>query len=131
MGVYVNPGNDNFKESLNSDIYVDKSMLIHQLNKVIKTENKFVSVSRPRRFGKSMAGNMIASYYSIGCDSKELFSSLKISSDYLYLNKFNVLKFDMGAFYSIYPENTVSWLEKKIKKDLMITEHIFIILFSY
>ena len=63
MGVYVNPGNDNFKESLNSDIYVDKSMLIHQLNKVIKTENKFVSVSRPRRFGKSMAGNMIASYY--------------------------------------------------------------------
>ena len=121
MGVYVNPGNDNFKESLNSDIYVDKSMLIHQLNKVIKTENKFVSVSRPRRFGKSMAGNMIASYYSIGCDSKELFSSLKISSDYLYLNKFNVLKFDMGAFYSIYPENTVSWLEKKIKKDFIKT----------
>lgn len=119
MGIYVNPSNENFKESLNSDIYVDKTMLIHELNKVIKTENKLVSVSRPRRFGKSMAANMIASYYSLGCYSRGLFSSLKISSDFSYLNKLNVLKFDMGAFFNIYPENTVSWVEKKTKQDFI------------
>ena len=44
-------------------------------------EQKFICVSRPRRFGKSMALRMLAAYYSRGCDSRELFSGMKIESE--------------------------------------------------
>ena len=66
MGMYLNPGNNLFKRALNSKIYVDKSGLISYINEVIDTEQEFVCVSRPRRFGKSMAANMLAAYYSNG-----------------------------------------------------------------
>ena len=79
MGIYLNPKNIDFRQALNSQIYVDKSMLIENTNSVIYTEQKYVCVSRPRRFGKSMAANMLTAYYSRGCDSRELFSELKIS----------------------------------------------------
>ena len=60
-----------------SKIYIDKSMLIDYTNGNLFGENKAVCISRPRRFGKSMAANMLVAYYSRGCDSKELFSDLK------------------------------------------------------
>lgn len=78
MGIYLNQGNMLFKECLNAEIYVDKTRLIHFTNKIMNTENKLVCVSRPRRFGKSMALKMLAAYYSKGCDSKELFEPLKV-----------------------------------------------------
>ena len=74
MGIYVNPGNKGFWESVHSEIYVDKTGLIANTNKYINTEQKFICVSRPRRFGKSMALNMHAAYYSRGCDSRELYA---------------------------------------------------------
>ncbi|MBR4326715.1 MAG: AAA family ATPase, partial [Bacteroidales bacterium] len=70
MGIYLNPTNVNFKEVLASDIYVDKTMLISELNKFIDKGNKYVCVSRPRRFGKTIATNMLCAYYSKGCDSR-------------------------------------------------------------
>lgn len=60
MGIYLNPGNDAFKESLNSEIYVDKSGLIEYTNRVLGTSRKNICVSRPRRFGKSMAANRLS-----------------------------------------------------------------------
>ena len=54
MGSYLNPGSKGFQESLNSEIYVDKSGLIEKTNAVINTRQKFICVSRPRRFGKSI-----------------------------------------------------------------------------
>ena len=78
MGIYVNPGNTAFKEALNSMIYVDKSGLISYTNSVLNTKQKNLCVSRPRRFGKSMAADMLVAYYSKGCDSEELFTGLKI-----------------------------------------------------
>lgn len=55
MGFYVNPKNRGFWESIRSKIYVDKTGLISCTNEYINTEQKFICVSRPRRFGKSMA----------------------------------------------------------------------------
>ena len=69
MGLYVNPGNRQFKEVVNSPVYVDKSRLIDYTNSVLNTQRKNICVSRPRRFGKSMAADMLAAYYSKGCDS--------------------------------------------------------------
>ena len=63
MGSYLNPGNKGFRESLNSQIYVDKSGLIEQTNAVLDTREKYMCVSRPRRFGKSMAADMLTAYY--------------------------------------------------------------------
>lgn len=47
MGSYLNPGSKGFQESLNSEIYVDKSGLIEKTNAVINTRQKFICVSRP------------------------------------------------------------------------------------
>ena len=74
-------------------------MLIALLNGKIGTDDRFLCVSRPRRFGKTMAANMIAAYYSKGCDSHELFSDLKISKDSSYeenINKYAVIQLDMN-----------------------------------
>lgn len=76
MGIYLNPGNDGFLEAIRSEIYVDKTGLIAYTNKYLSTEQKFICVSRPRRFGKSMALRMLAAYYSLGCDSVKLFAGI-------------------------------------------------------
>lgn len=82
MGVFLNPRNDAFRQAIYEDIYVDKTMLIACMNKKIGEESsKYICVSRPRRFGKSMAANMLSAYYSRGCDSKELFKDYKIGRD--------------------------------------------------
>ena len=75
MGILLNPDNSDFKRAINSKIYIDKSELIQYTNSVINTEQRFICVSRPRRFGKSMAANMLTAYYSKGCDSRELFGN--------------------------------------------------------
>ncbi|MGN0677331.1 MAG: AAA family ATPase, partial [Ruminococcus sp.] len=112
MGIYLNPGNELFREVVNSEIYVDKTMLIDFTNRVLETTQKEICVSRPRRFGKSIAENMLVAYYSKGCDSKELFSKLKISKipDFeKYLNKYNVIYIDIQKFvkYSVMEEMIV------------------------
>ena len=76
MGIYLNPGDTSFQGSLRSKIYVDKSGLIAKTNDVICTEQKYVCVSRPRRFGKSMAANMLAAYYDTAEDTSELFEDV-------------------------------------------------------
>lgn len=84
MGFYVNPKNRGFWESIRSKIYVDKTGLISCTNEYINTEQKFICVSRPRRFGKSMALKMLAAYYSRGCDSADLFAGLQIEREETY-----------------------------------------------
>ena len=62
MGSYLNPGSKGFRESLNSEIYVDKTGLLEKTNAVLDTRQKFLCVSRPRRFGKSMAADMLTTF---------------------------------------------------------------------
>lgn len=103
MGVYLNAGNEKFAEATQTDIYIDKTNLIRYTNSVIRTLQKYVCVSRPRRFGKSMAANMLTAYYSRGCESKELFEGYAISSDISfekYLNQYNVIFLNMQEFLS-------------------------------
>ncbi len=102
MGRYFNPGNFGFQEALNSLIYVDKTGIIGFVNSVLNTKQKFMTVSRARRFGKSMATELLAAYYSKGCDSRELFKGLKAETLPTFekeLNKNNVIFFDFQAFW--------------------------------
>ena len=111
MGIYFNPDNAGFKEILKAEIYVDKTGMLSEINKFIDSGNKYICVSRPRRFGKTIAGNMISSYYSKGCDSRELFSHLKISSMPGFedkLNKYNVIKIDLnGEYQTVFDKNNL------------------------
>ena len=49
-------------EDIQSEIYVDKTGMIALLNRMIDTEQKYVCVSRPRRFGKSVFLSMMRTY---------------------------------------------------------------------
>ena len=103
MGIYLNPSEALLKRAVNSRIYVDKSMILHELNQLLNTEDCFVCVARPRRFGKSMAGNMIAAYYSKTANSRPILEKLKIAQtpDFeTYMNAFNVIYIDVNACYS-------------------------------
>ncbi len=120
MGRYLNPGNTLFRKALNSQIYVDKSELISYTNRVINSEQQYVCVSRPRRFGKSMAANMLAAYYSREIDSKNLFKGLKIEQDASFekhLNQYNVIFLNMQKFLS--KTHDVSKMEKLLETYLL------------
>lgn len=103
MGSYLNPGNTKFIQSVNSEIYVDKTELIKYTNRVCNTMQRYVCVSRPRRFGKSVTADMLAAYYSRGCNSQELFSGLKIAKDAnfeVHLNRYDTIFLNMQEFLS-------------------------------
>lgn len=103
MGHYLNPGTGLFEMSLRSEIYIDKSRLIEQTNRYIKTQQRYLCVSRPRRFGKSMALDMLAAYYDRMEDTKNVFDKLKIHQAQSYdqhLNQYDVMRINMQEFLS-------------------------------
>ena len=113
MGRYLNPGNEGFAETVSSEIYIDKTDMISYTNRVLESESKYVCVSRPRRFGKSIAAKMLVAYYSKGCDSREIFEKLSISkqpSFDKYLNKYDVIRLDIQWMYSV-AENKIPLIE--------------------
>lgn len=98
MGLYLNPGNESFASLVKSDTYVDKTGLISYMNGLIGKEKHLIASSRPRRFGKTIAVKMLTSYYSRGCDSREIFSGLEIAKDASFeqhLNQYDVISLDI------------------------------------
>lgn len=98
MGRFVNPDNSAFQVALNSKIYIDKTGLLEYTNSVLDTTDAYICNSRPRRFGKSYAANMLSAYYSKGCDSEQMFSKLQISKmqDFkVHLNRYDVIHIDI------------------------------------
>lgn len=122
MGIYLNPGNKSFWEAVRSRIYVDKTNLIACTNQMINTDEKYVCVSRPRRFGKSMTLAMLAAYYSVGCDSAELFYGRKIESHETFrehLNQYDVIYLNMQRFLIRAKKmNVTDYLEKVVIAEL-------------
>lgn len=101
MGRFVNLDNSAFQVALNSRIYVDKTGLLKYTNSVLDTMEGYICNSRPRRFGKSYAANMLAAYYSKGAESEQMFTGLEISKDpefKKHLNKYDVIHIDVQWF---------------------------------
>ena len=124
MGIYLNPGFDNLMTDRRGDNYIDKSMLIKELNGFIGKPDPLICVSRPRRFGKTMAANMICAYYTKGCDSHEAFRGLKIADDPSFeehINRYNVIKFDLASMAGRRRGglNTVQTIEKYVVADFI------------
>ena len=103
MSFYLNK-NINFSNYVNDPIFIDKSNLIVNTNNYLSSPSmKFMCVTRPRRFGKTMTLSMLNAYYSKGCDSKVIFDKLNIANDSSYiehLNKHNVIWIDMSSLYT-------------------------------
>ena len=85
---------NSFTEVANYKYFVDKSDFIEKVNGNIKTPSKYLCITRPRRFGKTINAMMLACYYSKNADFKKLFDKLEISKSDSYLehlNKHNVI----------------------------------------
>ena len=124
MGCYVNPNNGSFKQALNSEIYVDKSLLIEKTNEIIGSKESKLCVTRPRRFGKTIDANMLVAYYSKGAASSCLFDSLKISRTNTYwehLNKYHVIFLNMQNFLSASKNmnEMIQFLSKRVIRELI------------
>ena len=120
MGTYLNPGYMAYEEALNSEIYVDKTEMILFLNSVLRTNQKYVSVSRPRRFGKTMAADMISAYYDREADSRKLFENRKLSQKAAWdehLGKYDVIRIVMTDF--IREDTTVQDGLNKMKRRIL------------
>ena len=124
MGMYLNIGNAGF-QSVRKGFYVDKSGLISFMNGTLGTKDKLTCVSRPRRFGKSFATQMLCAYYDKSCDSRNLFCDLKIAGDPAFeefLNQYDVIYLDITWFISIEKDvrNTVAYLQEQVIKELSV-----------
>ena len=123
MGVYLNPGYDAFQMSVNDEIYMDKSGIIAFVNGRIGKRKRFICVSRPRRFGKSMAAEMLSAYYDRSCDSGELFQNLEIAKDktfHQHMNAYDVFFLNVQQFLSGAGSvnKLVEYLQAEVLKEL-------------
>jgi len=115
-----------FQDAVNSEIYVDKSMLIDKVSEKIGTSSKHLCITRPRRFGKSVNAHMLGAYYTKGMDSGQLFEKLEIADAEEYekhRNKHNVVFLDLSKqpdFCTNYHEY-ISAVIEGLREDL--TEH--------
>ena len=110
MGVYLNSSSAYglFQEDYSLTYYIDKTEILSELVPLIELRKnirersgdnkgkglKYVAITRPRRFGKTVMANMIASFFGKGVDSHEEFDTLKVSKYPWYkkhLNQHNVI----------------------------------------
>lgn len=124
MGNYLNPDIITFTEAVESDIYVDKTELLKYTNSILRTTQKYICISRPRRFGKSITANMLAAYYECEQDSKELFSKFKISISENFekhLNQYDTILLNMQEFLSKTKniEEMIELVKKSVIWDLL------------
>lgn len=120
MGRFLNPDNNAFQKAVHSQIYIDKTGLLSYTNKVLDTKQAFICNSRPRRFGKSTAADMLTAYYSKGSDSAQLFANFSISTDpsfQQHLNQYNVIHFDVQWFMD--SDKDINLIVEKIQKTII------------
>ena len=126
MSIYVNPNVQAFEEAINSDIFVDKTEMLLDINEVVGTKQKYISVSRPRRFGKTMAADMICSYYGKSKKNRALFKERKLAQINpeawdKYLGKYNVIRLLMTDFVKkdVTVSDSIGLISKRILDELV------------
>ena len=140
MGVYLNSKKPYllFREDFSSTYFVDKTEILKELVPLVELKenvieksgehggkgHKYVCITRPRRFGKTVMANMISSYFGKGINSSEVFRGLKVSGCDGYekhLNKHNVIHImfnelpDECTTYAQY----ISRIKKRLISDLV------------
>ncbi|MDO5425853.1 MAG: AAA family ATPase [Eubacteriales bacterium] len=125
MGFYLNSqaAGALYQGEAGQTYFVDKSEMLKELFPLVKAGNKHICLTRPRRFGKTVMANMVVSFFSKACDTKELFDRLAIAGaeEYeTYRNQYNVVHISFNDV----PRNCVSYaqyigrIEEHLLKDL-------------
>lgn len=101
MGMFLNSETPalNYREIAADPLFVDKTELLAELLPYVNRINKYLCFTRPRRFGKSVMANMVATYFGKTIDSRELFDSLNIAKWHGYpkhLNQYDVIYIDFS-----------------------------------
>ncbi|MGL4346226.1 MAG: AAA family ATPase [Cellulosilyticaceae bacterium] len=126
MQIYLNTNKSlqNYQDLCRSKYFVDKSLIIEALNERIGTADKYLCITRPRRFGKSSVADMLSAYYSKAVDAAPIFDTLKISTCKGYnqhLNQYNVINIsfnersEVGDTY----EDYIKMIRENLKRDLV------------
>ena len=109
MGNILNPTRENSFTRLvkfkDNDIFVDKTDFIEKMSAKINKDKRFIAVTRPRRFGKTVTANMLLTYYSKEFVGQNIFDNLKISNEKSYeehLNKYDVIYIDMNSIDGLF-----------------------------
>ena len=109
MGNILNPVEGNSFVDLvmlkDEDIFVDKTDFIAKISDNIQKNKRFIAITRPRRFGKTVTADMLLAYYSKGYADHKIFENLKISKAKSYadhLNKYDVIYIDMNSIKDKY-----------------------------
>lgn len=97
MAVYLNTDSsyEDFRMLRNDIFFVDKSAIIEKISRQINTKNRFICITKPRRFGKTSVLNMLGAYYGKAVCAKGLFDGLNISKSRYYdqhRNQYNIVK---------------------------------------
>ncbi len=107
----------------NSPYFVDKSAILAEIIPRANTTEKYICITRPRRFGKSVTANMIAAFFSRSCASRDIFDHLDIAGSPFYsehVNQHAVISISFNRLprrcdnYDQY----ISRIERKIMEDL-------------
>lgn len=125
MAIYLNTNAayKDFQMLRNDKYFVDKSGLIEKVSERIRTKNRYLCVTKPRRFGKTSVLNMLGAYYGKAYPSDALFHQLDIGKTENYrkhLNRYNIIRFslnelpDKGNTYYDYTERFKSILTNDI-----------------
>lgn len=125
MGIYLNSKTAYtlYKSEAEKPYFVDKSRMLKELFPLVETGNNHICITRPRRFGKTVAANMIAAFFSKACNAGDIFDSLQIaqSKEYeKYRNQFSVIHIsfnELGGRCSSYDEY-IERIEKRLIRDL-------------
>lgn len=100
----------NYQEAAADPYYVDKSEMIKDIISAIGTPGKYICITRPRRFGKTMAAEMLSSFFARGLDGIGIFGRLRaagIAECMEHMNRHEVIYIDC----SVVPEGCRSYRE--------------------
>lgn len=125
MGIYLNSSTAYtlYKNETKKPYFVDKTLILEQLFPLVDEGTNYICITRPRRFGKTVMANMIASFFSKAQDAADIFDCLKISQDadyQIYRNKYNVIHIsfnDISRQCTSY-EQYIARIEERLIKDL-------------
>lgn len=102
MGMFLNSivPFEGYKEIAKTRFFVDKTPMIDEIISSVTVDGqKYLCITRPRRFGKSVAANMIGAFFERSVDGKALFDSLEIASSANYrkhLNMYDIIYIDFS-----------------------------------
>lgn len=100
MGIYLNPLTKAFTNRTGEKMFIDYTGMPAIMSGMVNNEDrKYIAVSRPRRFGKTIDANMIAAFFDKDGD-QGVFKGLEISKNPRvceeHQGKYNVIKIDMS-----------------------------------